>query len=141
MNLSNRLTAQILFGLSSIILGFFLLLAVSVRPIADDYCTGAGVTQGFWNYIYNISQTWSGDFSQIAVHALLVGLPLAHLPINFVGFSSLLLSVYLVIAVFDRIWLHLLNAEELKLSKKNKYFAAAAISLLWNISSALPASS
>jgi hypothetical protein len=38
-----------------------------VRPIADDYCTGAGVAKGFWNYIFDISQTWSGDFSQIIV--------------------------------------------------------------------------
>jgi hypothetical protein len=132
--------AQTLFGLSSIILGFFLLLAVSVRPIADDYCTGAGVTQGFWNYIYQISQTWSGDFSQIVVHALLVGLPLANLPINLLGFPTFLLSVYLLLAVFDRIWLYLLNAKEPKMSKINKFFAAALISWLWNIYWALPAS-
>ncbi len=140
MNLSNRPITQTLFGLSSIILGFFLLLAVSVRPIADDYCTGAGVAQGFWNYIYDISQTWSGDFSQIVVHSLLVGLPLANLPINFLGFSTVLLSVYLLLAAFDRIWLHLLNAKEPKICKRNKLFAAALILLLWNIYWALPAS-
>lgn len=138
MNLSKRLSRTFL-GFFTVILVFFIVLAMSIRPIADDYCTGAGVSQGFWNYIYKISQTWSGDFSQIVVHAVLVGLPLANFPMSFLGFSTLVLSIYLLLAISERIAFYLLNNKE-KMSKKNKFFAAALISLLWNIYWALPAS-
>lgn len=100
MNLSKRLSRTFL-GLSSVILVFPLVLAMSIRPIADDYCTGAGVSQGFWRYIYEISQTWSGDFSQIVIHAVLVGLPLANLPVNFLGFSTKLEHEFTNFATFS----------------------------------------
>lgn len=138
MNLRKRLSRTFL-GFSTVILVFVIVLAMSIRPIADDYCTGAGVSQGFWNYIYKISQTWSGDFSQIVVHAVLVGLPLANFPMNFLGFSTLVLSIYLLLAISERIAFYLLNNKE-KMSKENKFFTAALISLLWNIYWALPAS-
>jgi len=138
VNLSKRLSQSFL-GLSTVILIFSLVLAMSIRPIADDYCTGAGVSQGFWNYIYEIPQTWSGDFSQIVIHAVLVGLPLANFPVNFLGFSTLVLSIYLLLAVSERIAFYLLKNKK-QMSKRNKFFAAALISLLWNIYWALPAS-
>jgi hypothetical protein len=46
----------------------------------------------------------------------------------------------LLLVVFDRIWLHLLQSKKQKMSRRNKFFAAGLISLLWNIYWALPAS-
>lgn len=119
---------------------FYLFLSLNIRPIADDYCTAAGVKQGFWEYVYNISQNWGGDYSQIFLGALLVGFPLANWPIWTVGFTTMFFCMILLALLTLRISFWLSPGQLYEHSRKLPLIGISIILLLWNLYWALPAS-
>jgi MFS family permease len=74
-------------------------VATNLRPLADDYCHGAKATLGYLGSIVAWYQTWIGDLFQMSITALLVGQPLAHLPLwmaSAIPFLATLVVVALV---------------------------------------------
>ena len=122
------------------ILSFYLILSTKIRPIADDYCAGAGSVDGIWNYIVGISQNWGGDYLQIFLNASLVGFPIANWSISMVGFTTLALSVVLLMVIQFQIFSFVYPHFESSRNKKNLLAGSTLILILWNLFWSLPAS-
>lgn len=58
------------------------LRARGLRPIADDYCSAAYASDGFFGGLAAYYQTWAGDLVQLGISNILVGQPLLHLPFS-----------------------------------------------------------
>lgn len=132
-----RMISPVVFLL---VAGCYVLIISRVRPIADDYCAGAASTAGILEYISHISQSWGGDYSQIVLNAILVGFPIANWPFFLLGFSTLAVSLLLVIAIFFKLssWLTV-SGKDLG-TKKYKLAISSAILIFWNLFWSLPAS-
>lgn len=75
-----------------------LVLAISVllRPVADDYAHGASAVAGFWSATTGWWLGWSGDLSLIVGQVLLVGMPLAWLPLEVTSSVGFVFSGFIV---------------------------------------------
>lgn len=79
------LTPARIAALSAAVVAWVVVIGIAIvstdlRPLADDYCHGARATLGYVGSVAVWFQTWIGDLFQLAITALLVGQPLAHLP-------------------------------------------------------------
>jgi hypothetical protein len=119
-----------------IVLSFYLLLSVNIRPIADDYCAAAGSTSGVLAYMNNLILTWSGDYTQVLFNGVLVAFPLSSLPMYFLGLLTLFLFVLLLLSI-----LYVFNKNFAVSNSKFSSFAilAALVLSVWNVYWALPA--
>lgn len=90
-----------------IFLAFFtvkvFLSTTSIRPSADDYCAASGVLQsGIIGSAWSSYQSWSGDVLLILLNNVLVGAPLAYLPLWFSAVVPQVLSIVLFGAVIAK---------------------------------------
>ena len=118
----------------------YVFLILNVRPIADDYCAGATSVQGVLKYVVDITQTWGGDYSQIALNGLLVGYPIANWPLFLIGFPSLALSLLLLVAVFFKLYSRLAVDGTESWIKKDALAISSIVLIFWNLFWSLPAS-
>ena len=72
------LTVALIFASIALVLA----ISVLLRPVADDYAHGASAVAGFWSATTGWWLSWSGDLSLIVGQVLLVGMPLAWLPLE-----------------------------------------------------------
>ena len=114
-----------------IVLFLFFAMSIFIRPIADDYCAGAGTGVNIRNYIWSLSQSWSGDYFQILTNAILVGFPTANLPFYILGISTFFTSVLLVLLASK-----LLISKTFSFSKSEsslRYLTNLFVLIFWNM--------
>lgn len=104
-------TAMALVGLAIVtpFLAWSLWIARRIRPVADDYCTGAEVAErGVFGAIWNAYNTSAGDLTTVLVNYVVAGLPLAHLPWNLASITTyvfvILAASAFVVVVFAVGW-------------------------------------
>ena len=97
--LSGRDRASIAIALSGLavitpFLARTLWIARRIRPVADDYCTGAEVAErGVFGAIWNAYNTSAGDLTTVFVNYVVAGMPLAHLPWDLASVTTYVLVI------------------------------------------------
>jgi len=85
-------------------------------------------------------RTWSGDFSQILAIAVLVGLPLATLPIFAVGFTTLFFFVFVFSSGMNYLFARITVFSELNSARfKTKFVMLIFVLIAWGGYWAIPA--
>jgi hypothetical protein len=134
--------ARILTVAVVVILLAYGFLSLNIRPIADDYCAAAGVSSsGVIEYMSEMRRTWSGDFSQILAIAMLVGLPLALLPISVVGFTTLFFFILVFCCGMTFLFTRTTVFSELKSARlKTKFVMLVFVLIAWSGYWSIPSS-
>jgi hypothetical protein len=133
-----RVSNKNLFSVISLVLvlSYYLLLSVNIRPIADDYCAASGSTSGVLAHMHNVVLTWGGDYTQILFNGVLVAFPLSSLPLYFLGLQTLFLFILLILFLLYILY------KDFKVSdcKFSSFaFFSSVFLIVWNIYWALPA--
>jgi len=117
-------------------------ISLNIRPIADDYCAAAAVSSdGVVEYMREIRRSWSGDFSQILAIAILVGLPIANLPMFMVGFTTLFLFILVFCYGMNSLLTQLTIFKGSSIVKmKTKIFILVLVLIAWGGYWSIPAS-
>lgn len=75
-------------------------IARRIRPVADDYCTGAEVAErGVLGATWNAYNTWAGDLTTVLLNYSVVGIPLARFPWDLASVTTYIL-VIVTVSVF-----------------------------------------
>jgi hypothetical protein len=119
-----------------LVLSYYLLLSVNIRPIADDYCAAAGSASGVFAYINNLALTWSGDYTQILFNGFLVAFPLSSLPMYFLGLQTLFLFMLLLVLL---LYIFYKNSKVPNIKFNSFAILSSLVLIVWNIYWALPA--
>ena len=93
-----RITAMVsILSLWVLILVLWVIwMSKGLRPIADDYSRGAGLTDGPITAVVNLWNSWAGDLATNLVNVVIVGIPLQYLPWSFGSSIAFLASGVMV---------------------------------------------